>query len=820
MLPKPTSCQGCPLYGDGRGYVPDRVTGGRVAILAQNPGVDEERGQRIVGYDGPRMPLYESCEPQPLIGSSGWMLKHTYLPLAGLDPDHVDYHNVLKCRWKHTNTLPEGVLYEQAVQHCTQAHLHLQDTVEVVVAHGRAAWEFTQGPGYPITDWRGFIGSTRYQGRPVYATLHTADLLRDPHARFIARFDWKRLGRLVHGLWPQDIPPRVIASPGTRGAFIHLLDEAVQQPEIMVDTEYIMDNQLMTHVGAAWRTGETVNGFQLEWIRGQSSSVERGTFVRYWRQLCEKTTMGFWNAKADLPILEANLHCIPSKIEDPMQAHAVLWPDMEHTYEFVASIYGRYNKLKHLAKTDILLYHWGDLIDLVWIWEALKDEFRQDPQAEQVYRQQNLKLIPIVLEAERRGLKVNHPRIASALPQYQALVEESLQLAGAYTGYPINAGSSAQLIDILSASENLKLRSVDKDVIATARAKYLPFDADQEEQQGFSSAYVMERVEAGAHPLLELRVMYAKNAKIIDDYLSPLGATDTYYHEINIHTQAGGRHSVSRLGTIPPKLLDVVMPFPGEVHLSFDWDAQEPRIQRAESGSRVLGDAFDRGIDIHTTFVCQLYGWDLPSDRRDPHHSTIDAGWRHAHAWGGKEDIRRRFAKETRYEINYGGDGSKAAQKAIRMGIEPAIAKRAAQVLLNSDPELAAWFRKVEKEVETTKISRSWGGGRRVYYWVDTPGQMKEMGRQARNLVCQRGGVDLQNLTIVEIAETVKEAQFVYGRHDSQVWAMALGDWVRVYPQIKRIATQPRLINGMWVTFPATFKIMYDTGRIEKVQDE
>ena len=83
-----------------------------------------------------------------------------------------------------------------------------------------------------------------------------------------------------------------------------------------------------------------------------------------------------------------------------MQAHAVLWPDMPHDYEFVASIYGKYPKLKHLSKENILLYHWGDLIDLVWIWEELKNEFKKEPKCEEKYRQQNLKVIPVVLTRE------------------------------------------------------------------------------------------------------------------------------------------------------------------------------------------------------------------------------------------------------------------------------------------------------------------------------------------------------------------------------------------------------------------------------------
>ena len=212
----------------------------------------------------------------------------------------------------------------------------------------------------PLLDWRGFTGPKPMKnGAQVLCTHDPKDLYGDPHARFITRLDWKKAPRILSGEYPLPIPEQCIASPSTRGQFIRLMEEALCQKEIMVDTEYVVSNGLLTHVGAAW----------LEWVHGSATSVERSVFMRFWNLLCDKVTMGFWNAKADLPILESNLHKIPKSIEDPMQAHAVLWPDMPHDYEFVASIYGKYPKLKHLAKEDKLLYHWGDMIDLVWIWK-------------------------------------------------------------------------------------------------------------------------------------------------------------------------------------------------------------------------------------------------------------------------------------------------------------------------------------------------------------------------------------------------------------------------------------------------------------------
>jgi uracil-DNA glycosylase len=163
LLPKPSSCKGCPLYGDGKGFVPDRlVEGAEVLVLSQNPGDNEERGQRIVGYDWAgkrRVPIEEPCDPQPLIGATGFELERDYLSVARLSRENTSYANVLKCRWqrdgKRTNDLPQGKLLAEAVDHCTREHLRIPESTKLIVAQGVHANEFLGCPG-TVHDWRGF----------------------------------------------------------------------------------------------------------------------------------------------------------------------------------------------------------------------------------------------------------------------------------------------------------------------------------------------------------------------------------------------------------------------------------------------------------------------------------------------------------------------------------------------------------------------------------------------------------------------------------------------------------------------------------------
>lgn len=165
LLPKPAACQGCPMYGDGLGFVPDEIRDdAEVFILAQNPGENEENGLKCVDF-GPRYGsrqtyVTEPTGPAPLIGPTGFMLEREFLPLAGLSRDKLSLGNLLKCRLvikgKRVNTMPTGKVLDACVSQCTTAHLRIPPVVKLVVAMGAHAWKFMGGPA-PITDWRGFL---------------------------------------------------------------------------------------------------------------------------------------------------------------------------------------------------------------------------------------------------------------------------------------------------------------------------------------------------------------------------------------------------------------------------------------------------------------------------------------------------------------------------------------------------------------------------------------------------------------------------------------------------------------------------------------
>lgn len=977
------------MYGNGKGFVPDHIVpNSRLVILAQNPGKDEERGEKLTGYDG-KHPVYEPTTPQPLIGATGYALRETYLPLTGERVENVSLCNLLKCRWKNSNNLPTGDTLKQAVEHCTREHLRIPESAELIVAMGGPAFEFTQPElkklkktvskegerekGGPITTWRGFIAPETYQGKPVFGVVHLSDLFRDPTQRVPARLDWRRIGRYLRGDWPKPIPGRLIATDD-----LEKLNEAFDSAEtaefIAVDTEFNPETKFLSLIGIGWEADGAINGIQLEWVGNDAVTPDvRSTFIRRFARLIKKVKVVFQNAKADLVVIDKNLHIswedkYTAGIEDTMHMHSVLWSEMPHSLEFLASIYGQYPKLKHLATkgpishewvrqhlhakttkdntqtqdmagapggsrssmpvlsedTDkratallpsqsqtvesnfqetphalaekvgqdasrirgasetserglcnlqrtgltssselgprsqdgdgartsllemqrgdrasegerggsvsllkelsdaeldsqaFLLYNWGDICETIEVYKALTREFKADPLTERVYRTQSLPLIPITLRREVHGIRVNQARLEELIAQYSAKVEAFERMAHAYAGYPINlmsTGGDGQLATHLRAYEGINLKSVDEETIASERDKYLPFDREYEEKNGFTPEYVMQRIEEGAHPLLELRAAAVHYSQVLNQDLLPIRGQERVYPSLRHDAQASGRWSTTHpaLAKVPNDLLDLYIPDEGKILFGADFDAQEPRIFMAEARSEYLKKAFNEKLDIHTLLVCDMFGWEYPKNQQDPHYSDVDKEWREKHGWGGKEDKRRTVSKNVRYERYYMGTGKNAVDKAVKMGLPKEAMLRASRLVIEQDSNVANFHREIKRLAKTKRI-RTWTDRLRVFM-----GTGEKVEREMCNQKMQGGGVDILNLTVIEVTQRFPFAWLFYTRHDSFWFEIPETMFTpEVAEEIRRIAEQPRPINGMMVPFPGSWKTMDSSGKVKK----
>jgi uracil-DNA glycosylase family 4 len=139
MIPKPEGCRDCPMYQDGLGFVPDSIEPNSILlIVGQNPGRTEEK------------------EGKPFVGSTGELLRDTYIPKIRIPESKISYANVIRCRWENSNDLPPRARLNGALQTCRQYDC-IPTSTQLIVAQGALAWEVLSNKKGSLSDWRGYI---------------------------------------------------------------------------------------------------------------------------------------------------------------------------------------------------------------------------------------------------------------------------------------------------------------------------------------------------------------------------------------------------------------------------------------------------------------------------------------------------------------------------------------------------------------------------------------------------------------------------------------------------------------------------------------
>jgi DNA polymerase-1 len=574
--------------------------------------------------------------------------------------------------------------------------------------------------------------------------------------------------------------------------FAQWVEGVPNEAHVVIDTEFSRDTRFLTTIGLGY-SGMAV-GVQVHLT--QLNTVDRQEFKHWLGQLVGKNTIVFQNSCADIPVLQRNLGVSLSDyiaVEDTMLAHATLWSDWPHTLEFLASLYGKYDKMKHLAQTDPSLYNWGDVIDTICVHSSLQDEFSRDSLSREVYTNQSLKLVPVLLRRMTRGIRVNEPRVAAALPEYRDRLLQASRLAVSSVGYPINIGSDDQLKHYLynlarypvQMDKDTKKPTTDGDAIAALRCHVGPVpDLEEEEKNGLSISTALRRIDNGADPILEARVIYAAAQQTLSHYLLPLEGKARIYPEYKIHAQASGRWSITNppLAQLPEDLRDIIVPDTNTAWIAWDWDQIELRLLAALAQDKPYLDAFQKGLDVHAINAKAIF-------------NTADEM--------AKDDPRRVFAKRFVYRLNYGGNARFAGNipGARQLGLVGSDLVTASNRYLNAHPAMAEWRRQIAQEVARTHVVRTFTGRRRRLL-----GESQSALREAYNHPMQGGVADILNLTTIEIAKALPYASIIYTMHDSAVWEVPVVYIAEATEVITTIVTKEWNIHGMGIIFPAKFK--------------
>jgi DNA polymerase I len=633
----------------------------------------------------------------------------------------------------------------------------------------------------------------------VLATLHPADLFREPRMRLPTLRDWSKVPKFLKGTWPAEWPEIVEATEQDSGKWTETLIRAEDARYVSIDTEYVPESGFMYQLGLYYPQGDV-----FLWDRNNPSHISVGELKDWLRPLVSKVPVVFQNALADIPVIEQATGIgfrDYNRVDDTLLAHATLWSEWRHNLAFLASIYGSHDKVKHRGPGDYA-YLRGDVVDTMAAWEAMQLELERDPLSRQVYEQYMMPLVPILLRAKERGIKVNQEEVHTLANTLKEECDAQVARAHAYCGYPINLDSVLSLSRELDGIEEL-FTQLKRKARRTSTGRISLTDEIMTELQ---NKYQLKFGEP--HPLIAARLAYIDARQQLSSYITPLVGKERVYPDFKPYAQANGRWSTTNppLAQLPEHLKTIIMPDDGYVWVEMDWDAIEARIMAYTSDDPVLIEAMENDYDLHTINVCDLFGYDRPSDLVDPHQSLVDTAWREKYSWEGKGDKRRMFAKRFMFSLFYGKDPKNAPTipNAKKLGLKNAELVSAAQRWLTLHPKISAWQRETKRQaVNTGEVRTFLGRRRKLFTW-----KHQDRVREAFDFPLQAAVSDIMNATVIGLERLLEEhGHLVYTVHDSIKVAVKEDKFDQFFPSIKAIVERPWSINKHHVGFGATYHI-------------
>ena len=656
-----------------------------------------------------------------------------------------------------------------------------------------------------------------------------------------------RVRRYLSGSWPLAEPPMAYATDV--GECEIWWRKAKHSDYFVVDTEYSYPGPKYVYMLGLYAPSAGT----LQWESKDNYLAD--SFVRdFYCHLISVKPVVFQNFEADMPAMKTTFGVgyneYAAGVEDTLLMHHVLWSEMPHDLEHLETLYGQYEKAKHLQGIDELRYNAFDAITTGCVFEAVREELRKEPGCERVYREELLRLIPIILEMEERGLPIDSDFVRLAFDDTQDRVEKAATLAEAYAGWPINLDSSDQLGAVLFAGEDIytearkkgaRLRqvkteggalSLDKDVIAGLRQAFEPLDPDRDEDDW---NYIQERVDGDAHPLIEARAFHSAARQNRSSYLTPLLRTrdgeplpdkerkrvakggphsgylitDRIYPRFNITGQATGRWSTTGppLAQLPGHLYGILAVDPEWPEYYFDWDQIELRLcMIALAKDPLYQEWFANGYDPHSLAACDCLGIPYPPDatKFGIFEGAASADWRHKYGVTDDEWLPRKFAKTFIYRLMYRGEPKYAGDVtgARQLGLDTQRLVAAAERWLAAHPNVPKLWQRLDTQIARDRCVYNAFGRRRKLLSPDHNARIREGG----NFPIQSAVGDMMNEHIISVYERSSGRCIPrWTKHDAVYWAVHIDYWDEGRALIREEAEREWEIEGTRLRIPATF---------------
>jgi DNA polymerase-1 len=362
------------------------------------------------------------------------------------------------------------------------------------------------------------------------------------------------------------------------------------------------------------------------------------------------------------------------------------------------------------------------------LWDALKPRLRVNGGLA-LYEQLERRLVPILLDMERAGVKVDADDLRRMSVDFAARMAVMEQDCHRLAGHPFNVGSPKQLGEVLFDEQKLpggkRMKTgawgTDSSVLQTLADQGLELPnriLEWRQLQKLKSTYA-DALVTDINP--ETGRVHTSFAMAIAS-TGRLSSTDPNLQNIPIRTEEGSR------------IRHAFIAEPGHVLVSADYSQIELRLLAHVADLPVLKASFANGEDIHARTASEVFG--VPMEGMDP--------------------MTRRRAKAINFGIIYGISGFGLARQ---LGISPGEAKGFIDRYFERYPGIRTYMERTKEEARIKGYVVS-PFGRRC--WV--PGIADKNGarrayaeRQAINAPLQGGAADIIKRAMVRLPEILRE---------------------------------------------------------------
>jgi DNA polymerase-1 len=325
------------------------------------------------------------------------------------------------------------------------------------------------------------------------------------------------------------------------------------------------------------------------------------------------------NLKFDLSVLKWQGVSVRGKLFDTMVAHSLIEPEMRHGMDYLSEVYLGYapvpisqligdTKAGQINMADVpvakVAEYSAEDADVTWQLRAALEPLLKEKGQERVFYEIESPLIPVLVDMEFEGIKVDAAALADFAAQLSKEMDDSEKTIYRLAGTTFNLNSPKQLGQILF--DLLKIGAAPK------KTKTGQYATDEQTLAAL----------APDHEIVQRLLEYRTAAKLKSTYADALpeaiwpgtGRVHTTYNQVMTTT---GRLSSQNpnLQNIPirtergQEIRRAFVARGGEfLLLSADYSQIELRVIAALSREPALLEAFKTGVDIHTATAARVFG--------------------------------------------------------------------------------------------------------------------------------------------------------------------------------------------------------------------